>query len=117
MSKKKIICISTGRGVLLAALGILPGCGGSSPTSPSAGGSPAATNTATVVSCNVIRYQSQNQTGICAPIPNQAIQPSAQHLFFGSGRTDCLKATCSAGCVSSVSIGTVVQSGSSTICQ
>lgn len=94
-----------GRAALVLAVAMAAaGCGSSesSPTQPSGSGTGV-----TLVSCNTIRYQGASRDGVCAPIPGQSLQPSGVHLFFPN-QSYCIRATCSAGCVSAAAVGTNV---------
>lgn len=91
--------------VVFAATALI-GCGGgsSSPTAPSTVAAPVSTVDPRVVSCGIVSYRGTNESVQCS-IPGQTQQPSAVHKFF-TGRTDCLIVTCSAGCASTVRVGT-----------
>ena len=81
-------------------------CGdGRSPVSPTPS-TPAAPDPArpAILSCSQVAYRGGTETFMCA-IPGQVQQPSAIAKFF-PGRSDCLIATCTAGCVSAVRMGT-----------
>ena len=88
---------------LILAL-VVAGCGGDSSTPSTPTSSTPAAQDPRVLSCTQVSYRGATQTITCS-VPGQQSQPASVQTFF-PGRTDCLIATCSAGCVSAVRAGT-----------
>lgn len=96
-------------GVVVVLACVVAACGGDvgGPTSPSlAGGTTTASNTASILSCNSVRYQNQS-FDVCRPVQGQSNQPIGSAHYF-PGRSDCLKVSCGGGCATAVSVGVVV---------